>query len=512
MITRILKACSLFTAILFHFLVASSLLVLLPDSSYRRHLLMKWMHHCSRIILHLLDIDFWIEDRTHYHPPNGTLFLANHVSYIDALILAAQYPSVFVTSNEVKETFFLGWLARCAGCIFVERRGLSGLKENVSEIRQLLASGLNVIIFPEGTTGNGSQVLPFKNSLLEAAVGLEAEVRPICVNYRYCNGEPISPQTSRLLFYYGEMKLLDQLAHLLAVSEVVVELILLPPLSASEQSSRKTLALASRESIAQAFKPILETTVAVLIVFLFLATPRTFASAPLKQLIAQGDSAFGRRNHKDTLEKALTFYEQAWQKSPETSEAAWKYSMALHSLATRFTSDDSAQRDLFEKGLEIARQAAVKEPNCGQCQFWTAIHMAQYGEKVGVFKMISSLSEIKERLEQAALLNPEHAMAGPYRVLGTIYQSLPGILGGDNEKAATYFQKAIATSPNEAINYLSMAKLKAQEGESIAAREIAQAGLQTKELGKEPISLESEESFFELQKLLTDCTTGIAPD
>jgi hypothetical protein len=61
--------------------------------------------------------------------------------------------------------------------------------------------------------------------------------------------------------------------------------------------------------------------------------------------------------------------------------------------------------------------------------------MAQYGERVGIFKMLGSLSEILQRLEKAAKLDPAHAMAGPYRVLGTIYQTLPEIIGGDNDKA-----------------------------------------------------------------------------
>jgi hypothetical protein len=127
--------------------------------------------------------------------------------------------------------------------------------------------------------------------------------------------------------------------------------------------------------------------------------------------------------------------------------------------------------------------------------------MAQYGEIVGVFKMISSLSEIKDRLERAATLTPEHAMGGPYRVLGTIYQTLPGILGGDNEKALFYFQKAITTSPTEPINYLALAKLKAADSDPGAAQEIARAGLRAKETTTQPISVESEESLQELSAL-----------
>ncbi|NBX92447.1 MAG: 1-acyl-sn-glycerol-3-phosphate acyltransferase [Proteobacteria bacterium] len=259
MITQFFKAISLACALLFHLVIASGLLIALPDTHERRLFLVQWMHHCSRIILQILDISFWVEDQTTSPPPAGTLFLANHVSYIDALILSAQYPAVFVTSHEVRDTVFLGWLARCSGCVFVERRGFNTLKRDISDIRDLLASGLNVIIFPEGTTSDGSQILPFKQSLLEAAVGIASEVRPICVNYRYCNGQTISLETSKHLFYFGEMNLIRQLISLFGVFEVVVEIILRPALTLKEQSCRKKLAEASRLSIRQVFAPILDT-------------------------------------------------------------------------------------------------------------------------------------------------------------------------------------------------------------------------------------------------------------
>lgn len=253
MIKRVLKGFSLILAIIFFVLISTPLLIFLPESHHRRKLLIHWMHHCSRLILQILDVHYWVEYRTEASPTEGTLLLANHVSYVDALLLAAQYPSVFVTSVEVKKSFFLGWLAQCAGCCFVERRKLNTLKEDISEIRGLLANGFNVVLFPEGTTSDGTDILPFKRSLLEAAVGFSYPVLPICINYRYCNGEQLSLETSHLLFYFGEMKLSTQLAKLLGVNEVLAELIILPPLSPDHKSCRRTLASASYHSIREVF-------------------------------------------------------------------------------------------------------------------------------------------------------------------------------------------------------------------------------------------------------------------
>lgn len=239
----------------------------------------------------------------------------------------------------------------------------------------------------------------------------------------------------------------------------------------------------------------------LLIIFALGFSFKGFSSHDLKTLLAQGDSSFSKRNDKVQLEKAVSLYQEAYLQFPKEVEPAWKYSMALHSFATRFEEQEENKRRLFEQGIEIAKQASQKDPLCGPCQFWAAIHMAQHGELVGVFKMITSLSEIKERLEQAAQLDPAHAMGGPYRVLGTIYQVLPGILGGDSEKAAQYFKQALLVSPNEPINYLAFAKLQSEEGNSASAQEIAREGLRFKTAAEHSISLESRESLNELSRL-----------
>lgn len=222
----------------------------------RRRALVQWMHRFSQRLIQVLDVHFWLDFRSTQEPPPGTLFLANHVSYLDILILASQYPAVFVTSFEVKNSFFLGWLARLSGAYFVERRNRTTLKQDIKEIRQFLDSGLNVILFPEGTTSDGSTILPFKTALLEAVVNTNIEVRPLCLNYRWCDGEVVSAQHRDTLFYFGKMNLWKQLGLLLGVSEVLAEVIVLPALEGYAKSCRTLAAKASREFIASVFMPV----------------------------------------------------------------------------------------------------------------------------------------------------------------------------------------------------------------------------------------------------------------
>jgi|688.fasta_scaffold205303_2 1-acyl-sn-glycerol-3-phosphate acyltransferase len=250
------KSCALGLALVFFTFVSSVLILFIPFPTKRRLLLIYWMHRCSRLILRILDVHYWLEFRGSIEIRPGTLFLANHTSYIDVLLLSACYPSVFVTSQEVRNTPLLGWLAKASGCHFVERRNRSSLTTDIAAIREILQSGMNVVIFPEGTTSDGSGVLPFKKSLLAAAASSSVEIRPLCINYRLCEGEPVSKKEANLLFYFGEMHLGTQLKRLLSISEVLVEMVVLPALNPLDKSCRKSMAEAARAAICQVFAPV----------------------------------------------------------------------------------------------------------------------------------------------------------------------------------------------------------------------------------------------------------------
>lgn len=250
------KGFALFFTLIAFFCGACCLLFFTPLSVQRRKLLIFWMHRSSRLILRILDIHYWLEFKGSMDVSPGTLFLANHMSYIDVLLISASYPCVFVTSQEVKESPLLGWLARAAGCHFVERRNRSTLPSDIAAIHEILQSGMHVVIFPEGTTSNGSEVLPFKKSLLAAATFSSIEIRPLCINYRLCDGEPVTQKQANVLFYFGEMNLPTQIHRLLGISEVLAELVILPELKSVDKQCRKTLADAARSAICQVFSPI----------------------------------------------------------------------------------------------------------------------------------------------------------------------------------------------------------------------------------------------------------------
>ena len=109
--------------------------------------------------------------------------VANHISYVDVLLIAAAVPTVFVTSAEVRDTPGLGFLCRMAGCAFVDRRSAHGLRSEISALASVIRSGFHVVVFPEATSSRGDVVLPFKAALFEAARLSGRPLRVAVVDY-----------------------------------------------------------------------------------------------------------------------------------------------------------------------------------------------------------------------------------------------------------------------------------------------------------------------------------------
>ncbi|HEX8625625.1 MAG TPA: lysophospholipid acyltransferase family protein [Allosphingosinicella sp.] len=98
----------------------------------------------------------------------NVLFLANHLSWLDILVLAGASGTAFVAKAEVAATPVVGWLATLNNTVFVARAERSAVRGQADALRAALASGQPVALFPEGTTDGGPDILPFRASLLAA--------------------------------------------------------------------------------------------------------------------------------------------------------------------------------------------------------------------------------------------------------------------------------------------------------------------------------------------------------
>jgi 1-acyl-sn-glycerol-3-phosphate acyltransferase len=180
----------------------------------------------------------------------GSLFIANHVSWLDIFALNAVRPMAFVAKSEVRGWPLAGWLAANTDTLFL-RRGQRGQTHAINRrIAELLAAGKDVAIFPEGTTTDGSVVLPFHGALLQPAIDGRHPIRPVSIAYCDADG-----RRSAAPAYAGDTSFGACLAAILACRSLSVRLRPTPPLAppgVAAGADRRALAASARSAIAYA--------------------------------------------------------------------------------------------------------------------------------------------------------------------------------------------------------------------------------------------------------------------
>ncbi len=174
-----------------------------------------------------------------------TLFVANHVSYLDIVVLSALAEVSFVAKTEIAGWPFFGWLAKLQRTVFVARRARAVGKET-NALQQRLATGGNIVLFAEGTTGDGNRALRFKSALFAAAEpapdGPPVVVQPVTIAYTRLDGMPLCRALRPAVAWYGDMELLPHLWAFIGLGRIGVEVIFHEPTSLAAAGSRKHLA------------------------------------------------------------------------------------------------------------------------------------------------------------------------------------------------------------------------------------------------------------------------------
>ena len=182
---------------------------------------------------------------------NG-LYVANHLSYIDPLVLMALAPMRFITSQDVARNRLLGGVARRAGCLFTDRRNPRAARRDADDLAAHLHHA-PVAVFPEATSSDGSTVLPFKPAFFSSAATAACPVRPLCIRYVTVDGRPFTGRQRDRVCWYGDMRFMPHLWRLLQVSSLQIEIHVLDPLPAAAGQSRKLLASQAQYLIADRF-------------------------------------------------------------------------------------------------------------------------------------------------------------------------------------------------------------------------------------------------------------------
>lgn len=189
-----------------------------------------------------LDVHGWAaEDRG----PIGTLYVANHISWVDNLALIAVRPLPAVAKREVGNWPVIGRLCRRLGTVFIDRANLRALPRDVAAVTDLLRSGRGVVVTPEGTTWCGATMGRFRPAMFQAAIDAQAPVRPLAIRYRTTDGTPTCAAA-----FVGTESLVRSLWRVLGVRGLVVEVHVLPVLAAGSVPDRRSLATLAEYSVA----------------------------------------------------------------------------------------------------------------------------------------------------------------------------------------------------------------------------------------------------------------------
>jgi len=255
---RVLIKFPCFGFALFLYFLASLIIFTLCGFDFvkARKYLTRVISYTSKAALKIIGIKV-VQNIEQFNPQQNYLIVCNHLSYVDVLVISSLYPSSFVTSKEMKETFFLGHLCMLGGCLFVDRKSKKSIHKEVKELTVALDSGMNVTIFPEATTSDGTAMLRFKRPLFQAAIDANAILLPMCLNYRSIDGEPVSLKNRDTFFWYGDMTFLSHAIGLFSAKKMVVELNILSAIQTKPEDDKTILAQACFEVINAKYKNII---------------------------------------------------------------------------------------------------------------------------------------------------------------------------------------------------------------------------------------------------------------
>jgi len=175
-----------------------------------------WVQQAARRMLTGLGIRYRVEGQ----PPAHGLVVCNHLSYLDVLVLSAAMPCFFVAKMEIGGWPFFGKAARSGGTIFVDRGSLASAMSVADQIsaRLKLPIPVPVLLFPEGTSTDGSQVLRFHSRLIDPATSAGAPITAASVRYVIYGGVP-----ERELCWFGDTLFVTHLLKALGTPGFVAE-------------------------------------------------------------------------------------------------------------------------------------------------------------------------------------------------------------------------------------------------------------------------------------------------
>lgn len=178
-------------------------------------------------------------------PSAPCLLVANHVSWLDIFVINALVPTAFVCKAEVRRWPVVGWLCAHTETVFLPRGSRRAARQTATLVAERLAQGRSLAVFPEGTTSDGTALLPFHAALLQGALDAGMPLQPLALTYFDAGGAG-----AQAAAYCGETSLLQSIWRIAAARELRVLLQVLPVIPSG--ADRRILSAVARSRIADA--------------------------------------------------------------------------------------------------------------------------------------------------------------------------------------------------------------------------------------------------------------------
>ncbi len=223
-------------------MVVQSVLVLLPGQAKTKFSQIFWTGICVMLGMKIRVIG----EPAHASGGRPIVYVSNHSSWIDIPVLGARLAANFVAKHEVGTWPIIGFVARLGRTVYVRRTRTSTGRER-DEMRERLAGGDNLILFPEGTSSDGSRVLPFRSAFMSIAEqivtpdGKTAIVQPISIVYDRLSWLPTGRASRPLFAWYGDMDIGSHFWRLAQHRGLRATVLLHAPLDPAHYANRKEL-------------------------------------------------------------------------------------------------------------------------------------------------------------------------------------------------------------------------------------------------------------------------------
>ncbi len=212
-----------------------------------------------RLVLRILGVRVHISGDL---PLAGTLVVCNHISWLDIVVLGAQRPTHFIAKSEIAGWPLFGQLAKLNRTIFIERGRRAHVGRNRDAISERLAAGDCMTLFPEGTSGDGLRILPFKSALFSAVMPAEGDmkfpVQPVSMVYTHKQGLIMGRRQRAAYGWYGETELVPHLLYVLNSPNIEIMLNYHTVPTTEVAAHRKELARYCQDLIDQGMREVLQ--------------------------------------------------------------------------------------------------------------------------------------------------------------------------------------------------------------------------------------------------------------